>query len=77
MVEPVDSPSVAALVLSGVSGVGPVRFRALVDRFGCPGAALAAPASVFAAIAGRNAANQRGAAGRAATRAGYGGSLPG
>ena len=48
-------PAYAALTLRGLPGVGPVRFRSLVDRFGTPSAALAAPAPEFAELAGQSA----------------------
>ena len=49
----------AALTLRGLPGVGHVRFRELVDRFGGPRAALAADPVEFAAVAGRQAEAQR------------------
>lgn len=57
-----------ALRLRDLPGVGPARFRRLVDRFGSPAAALAAPAAAFAEIAGREALEARGREG-SATRA--------
>lgn len=53
-----------ALRLWSLPGVGAVRFRRLVDRFGSPGEALAAPAAAFASIAGGEAASARAEAGR-------------
>lgn len=47
-----------ALVLQGLAGVGPKRFRALVDQFGSPGAALAGGRD-FDALAGRRGAAAR------------------
>ena len=41
-----------ALALQGLPGVGPARFRALVDHFGNPAAALAGSTSEFAAVVG-------------------------
>ena len=49
----------AALTLRGLPGVGPVRFRELVDRFGSPRAALAADPAEFTAVAGRQAEARR------------------
>ena len=56
-----SSPALAAaaLTLQGLPGVGPGRFRALVDRFGSPAEALAASASDFAEVAGKGAAAAR------------------
>lgn len=54
-----SAQAVAALVLRGLPGVGPVRFRELVDRFGTPRAALAASPADFAEVAGRRAADER------------------
>ena len=51
--------AVAALTLRGLPGVGPVRFRELVDRFGSPRAALAANAADFVEVAGRRAEGKR------------------
>ena len=48
-----------ALVLLGLAGVGPKRFRELVDRFGSPGAALDGGDQEFAAVAGGKAAAAR------------------
>ncbi|MDE2751517.1 MAG: hypothetical protein OXI83_02960, partial [Gemmatimonadota bacterium] len=39
-----------ALTLRGLPGVGPMRFRALVDHFGSPAAALDASAAEIAAV---------------------------
>lgn len=50
--------AVDALVLQGLPHVGPKGFRALVDRFGSPGAALAAGRE-FGAVAGERAAASR------------------
>ena len=49
----------ASLTLRGLPGVGPVRFRELVDRFGSPRAALAADAVDFTGLAGRRAEERR------------------
>lgn len=49
----------AALTLRGLPGVGAVRFRELVDRFGSPRAALAADTVEFGEIVGRRAAEKR------------------
>ena len=49
----------AVLTLRGLPGVGPVRLRELVDRFGSPRAALAADAADFAEVAGRRAEGRR------------------
>ena len=58
-----------ALTLTGLPGVGPVRFRALVDHFGSPAAALDADAAEFEAVAGMRAGtaqrSSQGPAGRA------------
>ncbi len=48
-----------ALLLRDLPGVGAVRFRRLVDRFGSPSGALAAPARAFEQIAGREASDAR------------------
>lgn len=48
-----------ALVLHGLAGVGPKRFRELVDRFGSAGAALNAGDQEFEAVAGHSAASAR------------------
>ena len=52
---------VDALTLQGLPGVGPARFRALVDRFGSPAAALVAPGAKIAAegISARSEAARR------------------
>lgn len=50
--------AVDALVLQGLSGVGPKRFRQLVDRFGSPGAALVG-GQEFDVVAGKRAASAR------------------
>ncbi len=52
-------PAYAALTLRGLPGVGPVRFRSLVDRFGTPSTALAAPSAEFAEVAGQRAEGAR------------------
>lgn len=49
----------AALTLRGLPGVGPVRFRELVDRFGGARAALGADSAAFAEVAGRRAGERR------------------
>lgn len=49
----------AAVALRALPGVGPTRFRALVDRFGGAEEALSASEADFAAIAGGRAAAQR------------------
>ena len=49
----------AALTLRGLPGVGPVRFRELIDRFGSPRAALAANAADFVEVVGRRAEQKR------------------
>lgn len=49
----------SALLLRALPGLGPVRFRRLVDRFGSPAGALAAPLGVFAGVAGEEAAKAR------------------
>ena len=49
----------AALTLSGLPGVGPARFRALVDRFDGCRAAMEANAGDFAEVAGRRAEAKR------------------
>ena len=51
--------AVAALTLRDLPGVGAARFRALVDRFGSPRAALAADRADFAEVTGRTAAGRR------------------
>lgn len=48
-----------ALVLQGLPGVGAGRFRALVDHFGSPQAALDADPRQFAAVAGMRTAPRR------------------
>lgn len=48
-----------ALALRGLRGVGAARFRALVDHFGSPGAALSAGTPEFAALAGKTADDAR------------------
>ena len=55
------SPAEAAAVLTlrGLPGVGAVRLRELVDRFGSPRAALAADSGDFAEVAGLRAAERR------------------
>ncbi len=49
----------AALTLRGLPGVGPVRFRELVDRFGSARAALGASPGDFVQAAGRRAGERR------------------
>ena len=49
----------AALALDALPGVGPARFRRLVDRFGSAAAALEAGSADFAAIAGGRAEKAR------------------
>lgn len=49
----------AALTLRGLPGVGPVRFRELVDRFGGARAALGANSAAFADVAGQRAGESR------------------
>lgn len=66
---PIPVEAKAALTLQGLPGVGPVRFRRLVDRFGSPDAALGADGAEFAELAGRRAA--------AARRGGTAGALAG
>ncbi len=51
----------SALLLRALPGVGPVRFRKLVDRFGSAAEALAASRGLFAGIAGEEAAQARAA----------------
>ena len=58
MMEPLGD-SLDALLLRALPGVGAVRFRHLVDRFGSPAEALAAPRSMFAKIAGEEATQAR------------------
>lgn len=57
-----------ALTLQGLPGVGPARYRRLVDRFGSAGAALRSGSAEFTAIAGGRAdkARRDGAATRGA-----------
>ena len=55
----VAAQAAAALTLRGLPGVGPVRFRELVDRFGGPREALAANPADFAGMAGRRAEENR------------------
>ena len=56
---PIPAEATAALTLQGLPGVGPVRFRRLVDHFGGAGAALDATGSAFVELAGRRAAAAR------------------
>lgn len=55
--EPRAQDALAGLLLRSLPGVGVVRFRTLVDRFGSPGAALRAPTLDFIALAGKAARN--------------------
>ena len=56
---PAGAEAAFALTLRGLPGVGATRFRALVDRFDCSRAALAASEADFAEVAGRSAAEKR------------------
>ena len=49
----------AAMIMQALPGLGPVRFRRLVDHFGSPDAALEADAAGFADLAGKRAAAAR------------------
>lgn len=57
----VDGPEElrALLVLDRLTGVGPVKIRIVVDRFGSATAALQAPSRAFASVLGREAAGER------------------
>ena len=50
---------IEALTLRALPGVGPVRFRELVDHFGSPAAALEAGGATFSRIAGEGAETAR------------------
>jgi len=56
---PAGADAAFALTLRGLPGVGAARFRALIDRFDCSRAALAASDADFAEVAGRSAAEKR------------------
>ena len=56
---PAAEEAAAALTLRGLAGVGPARFRALIDRFGGARAALEGNHADFAEVAGRGAAGKR------------------
>lgn len=56
---PATGEAAAALALRGLPGLGPARFRALVDRFGSARAALEGDHADFAEVAGRGAAGKR------------------
>ena len=59
-VAPETAPeAAAALTLRGLPGVGHVRFRELVDRFGSARGALGADSTAFAEVAGRRAGDRR------------------
>ena len=67
---PAAGEAAAAIALRGLPGVGPARFRALIDRFGSARAALEGNHADFAEVAGRGAAGKRRSSGptRAARR---------
>ena len=56
---PTPGEVAAALTLRGLPGVGPARFRALVDRFESSRAALKANPADFAEVVGQGAAEKR------------------
>ncbi len=56
---PATGEAAAALTLRGLPGVGPARFRALIDRFGSSRAALEGSHADFAEVVGRSAARKR------------------
>ncbi len=55
----VDDSAVELLILDQLPGVGPVKVRRLVERFGSARAALNAPRPAFSAVAGSRAARAR------------------
>ncbi|MCY3545577.1 MAG: DNA-processing protein DprA [Gemmatimonadetes bacterium] len=58
-VQRIPAAARAAMILQALPGLGPLRFRRLVDHFGSPGSALEANTSEFADLAGKRAAAAR------------------